>query len=41
MDRQLHECTTRGGSRSAILWASEPQIYGRFGYGLAHPRTGR
>jgi predicted acetyltransferase len=34
MDRQLREVRERG-EPAAILWASEPGIYGRFGYGLA------
>ena len=34
MDRQLADVRERG-EPAAILWASEPGIYGRFGYGLA------
>jgi predicted acetyltransferase len=35
MTHQLHEIHDRGSEPLAILWASEPPIYGRFGYGLA------
>jgi predicted acetyltransferase len=35
MSHQLHDIHERGREPLAILWASEPQIYGRFGYGLA------
>jgi predicted acetyltransferase len=35
MTHQLHEIHERGRESLAILWASEPPIYGRFGYGLA------
>jgi predicted acetyltransferase len=35
MTAQLHEVHERGREAVAILWASEPVIYGRFGYGLA------
>ena len=35
MTTQLHEVRDRGREAVAILWASEPVIYGRFGYGLA------
>ncbi|MDQ1619030.1 MAG: hypothetical protein QOE19_1599 [Actinomycetota bacterium] len=35
MTHQLHEIHERGREPLAVLWASEPQIYGRFGYGLA------
>jgi predicted acetyltransferase len=35
MTHQLHEIHDRGREPLAILWASEPPIYGRFGYGLA------
>jgi predicted acetyltransferase len=35
MTHQLHEIHERGREPLAILWASEPPIYGRFGYGLA------
>jgi len=35
MTHQLHEIRERGREPLAILWASEPMIYGRFGYGLA------
>lgn len=35
MTRQLHDMHEAGREPLAILWASEPQIYGRFGYGLA------
>jgi predicted acetyltransferase len=34
MDRQLADVRERG-EPAAILWASEPGIYGRFGYGVA------
>ncbi len=34
MRRQLDD-TRAGGEQLAALWASEPAIYGRFGYGLA------
>ena len=34
-----HESTNAGREPMAVLWASEPQIYGRFGYGLASPTT--
>jgi len=35
MAAQLHDVRDRGHEPVAILWASEPAIYGRFGYGLA------
>lgn len=35
MTHQLHAVHDEGREPLAILWASEPQIYGRFGYGLA------
>ncbi len=35
MRRQLTDLHERGQSSVAVLWASEPSIYGRFGYGLA------
>lgn len=35
MTHQLHSVHDEGREPLAILWASEPQIYGRFGYGLA------
>src|SRR3990170_1348122 len=35
MTHQLHQVHEQGREPIAILWASEPQIYGRFGYGLA------
>jgi predicted acetyltransferase len=35
MTHQLHSVHDAGDEPLAILWASEPQIYGRFGYGLA------
>jgi predicted acetyltransferase len=35
MTHQLHEIRERRREPLAILWASEPPIYGRFGYGLA------
>ena len=35
MTHQLHDIHERGHEPLAILWASEPPIYGRFGYGLA------
>lgn len=35
MHHQLHSIHDGGREPVAILWASEPQIYGRFGYGLA------
>lgn len=35
MTHQLHSVHDEGREPVAILWASEPQIYGRFGYGLA------
>jgi predicted acetyltransferase len=38
MNRQLADVHERG-EPLAILWASESQIYGRFGYGLAAPST--
>jgi predicted acetyltransferase len=39
MGRQLRDVYERGTEPLAALWASEPQIYGRFGYGLAAPRA--
>lgn len=36
MKRQLEDLRDRG-EPLAILWASEPLIYGRFGYGIAAP----
>lgn len=38
MRRQLDDVHRRG-EPLAILWASEPAIYGRFGYGIAAPST--
>jgi predicted acetyltransferase len=35
MTHQLHEIHDRGREAIAVLYASEPVIYGRFGYGLA------
>jgi predicted acetyltransferase len=35
MTAQLYDVHERGREAIAILWASEPVIYGRFGYGLA------
>jgi predicted acetyltransferase len=35
MIHQLNDIHERGREPVAILWASEPTIYGRFGYGLA------
>jgi predicted acetyltransferase len=35
MDHQIAQVHGSGREPIAILWASEPQIYGRFGYGLA------
>lgn len=35
MTSQLHSIHEEGREPLAVLWASEPQIYGRFGYGLA------
>jgi predicted acetyltransferase len=35
MTSQLHSVHDAGDEPVAILWASEPAIYGRFGYGLA------
>ena len=35
MTHQLHDIHESGREPLAILWASEPPIYGRFGYGLA------
>jgi predicted acetyltransferase len=35
MRRQLHELHESRGEPIAALWASEGEIYGRFGYGLA------
>ena len=35
MTTQLYDVRERGREAVAILWASEPVIYGRFGYGLA------
>ena len=40
MTHQLHDIHERGREPLAILWASEPPIYGRFGYGLASHRFG-
>ncbi|MGF7236072.1 MAG: GNAT family N-acetyltransferase [Frankia sp.] len=40
MDRQLADIHERGEEALAALWASEPTIYGRFGYGLAAPIAG-
>jgi predicted acetyltransferase len=37
MTRQLTDIHERGDEALAALWASEPGIYGRFGYGLAAP----
>jgi len=35
MTRQLHDVHDTGREPLAVLWASEPPIYGRFGYGAA------
>jgi predicted acetyltransferase len=35
MSRQLHDVADAGQEPLAVLWASEPGIYGRFGYGRA------
>ena len=35
MDHQLGAMHDAGREPIAVLWASEPQIYGRYGYGLA------
>jgi predicted acetyltransferase len=35
MTHQLHDVHEKGREPLAILWASEPPIYGRYGYGLA------
>lgn len=35
MHHQLHDVHDQGVEPVAILWASEPPIYGRFGYGCA------
>jgi predicted acetyltransferase len=35
MRRQLDDVHERGAEASAVLWASDPAIYGRFGYGQA------
>jgi predicted acetyltransferase len=35
MTHQLHAVHEQGEEPLAILWASEPQIYGRYGYGMA------
>lgn len=35
MATQLYDVHERGPEAVAVLWASEPVIYGRFGYGLA------
>jgi predicted acetyltransferase len=35
MTSQLHALHETGDEYLAVLWASEPQIYGRFGYGMA------
>lgn len=35
MTHQLHDIHDKGREPLAVLWASEPPIYGRFGYGLA------
>ncbi len=35
MRRQLHDLHEAGAEPVAALWASEPIIYGRFGYGMA------
>lgn len=35
MTHQLTDVHRRGREALAVLWASEPAIYGRFGYGLA------
>jgi predicted acetyltransferase len=40
MRRQLTELHEAGGEAVAALWASEPVIYRRFGYGLAAVRVG-
>jgi len=36
MTHQLHSLHEEGTQPMAVLWASEPEIYGRFGYGLAN-----
>lgn len=38
MHRQLRDIHNTGHEPIAVLWASEPQIYPRFGYGLAAQR---
>ncbi len=38
MHRQLRDIHDAGNEPVAVLWASEPQIYPRFGYGLAAQR---
>ncbi|GAA3767242.1 GNAT family N-acetyltransferase [Plantactinospora mayteni] len=38
MRRQLQDVLAAGREPIAVLWASEGQIYPRFGYGLAAPR---
>ena len=38
MTEQLHGLHEQGAEPWATLWASEPVIYGRFGYGLASQR---
>lgn len=35
MTRQLHDLHDQGREPIAVLWAAEPAIYGRFGYGMA------
>ncbi len=40
MQRQLHDLYEAGDEAIAGLWASEPGIYGRFGYGLASHSLG-
>jgi len=40
MAHQLEGIRSAGQEPIAILWASEPQIYGRFGYGRATSLTG-
>src|SRR5918994_986848 len=40
MRRQLNDVHEAGREAVAMLWASEPVIYGRFGYGLATIATG-
>ena len=39
MEHQLHGIHDAGEEPIAVLWASEPPIYGRYGYGLASRRV--